>query len=272
LPRLLEVHYPDQVEPAALQNNLHFHHLTPDRYSFLVLNQAKDLLASPEARRALSLLWDRAKLAQELHRGLVRPIGAPTFGDVPAPPFDREGAIALLETAGYRDSNGDGVRDRAGAPIHLSMLVPTGSPTLGQEAKAYALALRRAGLLLDLVPVDATTLMARVKAGTFDLAPLIWEGQGDEDPRPLFASRGEFNHTGSRSIDLDHLLDRLPNALGPRQRRAALQRIAETLARDLPVLFLYRHDVPALTNRRVHDLVAVGDELDLRDVWVTPPL
>jgi peptide/nickel transport system substrate-binding protein len=270
LPRVLDVHYPDQVAPGSLRETLTLYRLTPERYSFLAVNHRHELLADARVRRALALLWNRGRLAEEVHRGLARPIAAPPFAAVPPLPFDRAAAQRLLDQAGYRDSNGDGVRDRNGAPIHLTLVQVAGARGAATEARAFALELRRAGLLLDVVSVDPATLLARLKQGEFDLAPMMWEGRPDDDPRALFGPQGELAFTGYRSEALDGLLDELRMADGPKGRAPVLLRIATLLAAEQPVIFLYRHDVPALVSRRVHGLSGIGDRLDLREVWLDP--
>jgi peptide/nickel transport system substrate-binding protein len=269
LPRVLDIHYPDQVAPGALRESLRLYRLTPERYSFLVVNHRRPLLADVRVRRALALLWNRERLAEEVHRGLARPIAAPPFGAVPPLAFDRPAAERLLEEAGHRDGNGDGVRDRDGAPIRLTMLQVAG-PRAAAEGRAFAHELRRAGLLLDVVTVDPSTLLARLKKGDFDLAPMVWEGRPDDDPRALFGAQGELAFGGHRSEAVEALLDELRAADGPRGRAPLLQRIAQTLAEEQPVIFLYRHDLPALVSKRVHGLSGSGDRLDLRSVWVEP--
>jgi peptide/nickel transport system substrate-binding protein len=269
LPHLLDLHYPDQVGSGALREALRLYRLTPDRYSFLAVNHRHAPLGDPRVRRALSLCWNRPRLAEEVHRGLARPIASP-FGKVPPPPFDRAAAQQLLEEVGLRDDNGDGVRDRDGAPVRLTMLLPAGSRAAAAEGKAFALDVRRAGVLLDLVTVDANTLMQRVKQGEFDLAPMAWEGRPDDDPRLLFGPQGELAFTGYRSEALPILLDELRLADGPAARAPVLQKIGETLAAEQPAIFLYRHDAMALVSRRVHGLAGTGDRLDLRAVWIEP--
>ena len=270
LPRVLEVLYPDQVTPATLRNTLDLWWLTPDRISFIVPNHRRGPLGDARFRHALSLLWDRTRFAEEIHHGLTRPVGAPAFAQFPADPLDRKQAIALLDAAGFRDNDGDGVRDVGGAPIRLTFLVPAGARSLAAEVKGYALDLRRAGLLLDTASVDASSLQARLDRGDFDLAILTWEGRPDEDPRPLFGNQGQLAFSGFRSDPLQALLDQLPLAPGPAARKPELQRIGEWLANERPVIFLYRHDVPALVGKRVHGLAGIGDRLDLRSVWVEP--
>jgi len=270
LPRVLDVLYPEQVAPATLRDTLELWWLTPDRYSFVVPNHRRGPLGDARFRQALSLLWDRARYADEVHRGLAHPIGAPTFAKVSPDPMDRKQAIALLEAAGFRDSDGDGVRDVGGVPIHLTFLLPSGARGLAAEVRGFALDLRRAGLLLDTATVDAATLQARLDRGDFDLATLTWEGRRDEDPRLLCGSQGQLSFIGYRSEQLQSLLDRVRLAPGPAARVPALQQVGEWLASERPVIFLYRHDVPALVAKRVHGLAGVGDRLDLRSVWVDP--
>jgi len=271
LPRVLDVHYPDQVEPATLHGTTALYRLEPDRYSFLVANHRHYPLSDPRFRRAIARLWDRQRFAHELYKDLARPIGGPTFaGDVAAPAFDRKRAAALLDDAGYVDTNADGVRDRDGHPIRLVLLATAGSRPLSVEARAFVLEMRRAGILVDVVSADGPTMLARLRRGDFDLAPMIWQGRPDEDPSALYGPDGAFNYSGYRSSALDAALDDLRRAPGIAARRPVLARIGALVAEDQPVIFLYRYDVPALVATRVHALAAVGDRLDFTRVWLDP--
>jgi peptide/nickel transport system substrate-binding protein len=269
LSRVLEVHYPEQVEPTTLHGGAALVRLQSRRYSFLTANEAHYPLSDARFRRAVAMLWDRNRFSGELHDELARPIGGPPLeGDVPAPAFDRARAIALLEEAGYRDSNADGVRDNGGKPIRLTMLEPGGNKLFNVEARAFVLEMRKAGILVDLLTTDAATIMARLKRGEFDLAPMTWQGAPDDVPAALFGSDGAFNYGGYRSGAMDALLDEARAAAGPAARAPILARIATMLTDDQPVIFLYRYDVPALVAGRVHGLAAVGDRFDLRRAWL----
>jgi peptide/nickel transport system substrate-binding protein len=269
LTRVLDVHYPDQVEPTTLHGGTTLVRLTSHRYSFLVANHERYPLSDPRFRRAMSKLWDRTRLASELHNGLAIPIGGPPLVEDIAPPaFDRAAAIAALEDAGYRDTDADGVRDHLGHAIRLTLLEPAGNRLFNVEARAFVLEMRKAGVLVDVIPADGATILARLKRGDFDLAPMIWQGAPDEDPTPLYGAAGAFNYGGYRSSALEALLDEARAADGPVARAPVLSRIARLLAEDQPVIFLYRYDVPALVSSRVHGLAAVGDRFDFGRVWL----
>ena len=51
------------------------------------------------------------------------------------------------------------------------MLEPAGNKLFNVEARAFVLEMRKAGLLVDLVPTDAATIMQRLKRGEFDFVP-----------------------------------------------------------------------------------------------------
>ncbi len=271
LSRVIDAHYPDQVQPTTLHGATKLLRLRSRRYSFLSVNHNRYPLSDPRFRRALSELWDRTRFAGELHNDLATPIGGPPLTeDIPAPPFDRKAAAAALDDAGYRDTDADGVRDHLGRPIRLALLEPSGNRLFHVEAHAFALEARKVGVLIDLIPADANTILQRLKRGDFDLAPLIWEGAPDENPQPLYGTGGAFNYGGYRSTALDALIDEARLASGPAARAPVLTRIAHLLADEQPVIFLYRYDVPALESVRVHGLAAVGDRFDLRRVWLDP--
>ena len=270
LPRVLPSHYPEEVDPVTLHGALGLWRMRTDRWAYVAVNHRHAPLGDARFRRALSALWDREHFARDLHRGLAHTIGAPPFANV-APPFaGRARAITELDAGGYRDTDADGVREFEGKPIRHTLLLASGGRTAAAEAHAFVFEARKAGLLIDLVSVDAATLLGRLRKHDFDLALMLWEGRPDEDPGTLFGTNGPFNFSGYRSIEVDAALDSLRRAAGPAERRPHLMSLGALLARDQPVLFLYQFDVPTLVASHVHGLAAVSDRLDLRRVWVDP--
>ncbi len=99
-------------------------------------------LADPAVRRALSMAIDRATLV-EVGYGAA---GKETCNVVPAPAIyastandwcltqDIAGANALLDSAGWVDSNGDGIRDKDG--VELSILYQTSTNAVRQDTQA----------------------------------------------------------------------------------------------------------------------------------------
>ena len=128
LTRVLDVHYPEQVEPTTLHGARRSIAWRSRRYSFLVVNQR----ALSAVRSSVSgARWPCCGIATDSRPSSTtiwraRSAGRRSAGDRPAPAFDRQRAIAALEEAGYRDTDADGVRDHQGKPIRLTMLEPAG--------------------------------------------------------------------------------------------------------------------------------------------------
>jgi peptide/nickel transport system substrate-binding protein len=269
LPRLDSVHFPDQVRPAALGPGLALLGLPSERTTFIAINHRKAPLSVPVFRRALSLLWDRAGLAEEIHRGLVTPIAAPPFGHVPAPPYDPALAAQLLRDASLVPP-APLVKGRAVAIQHRLTLLHSGGRIATAELRRLAERLRRLGVLLDLVALDPGPLLDRLRTGQFDLALLSWRSRPYEDPRPRFAAAGPFNFGGFRSARLEALLDELRATDGPGTRIDLDRRLAELLAEEMPAIFLYRHTELALAATRVQGLCNDGGRLDYSHAGLQP--
>jgi len=269
LPRILPVHYPDQVDAASLHDQLAVWRMASERWAYLGVNHRHAPLGDVKFRQALSAMWDRSHFSRTLHGGLAQPISAFPPGATSPPPSGRVVAAQTLEAAGYRDTDADGVRELSGKAIRLGLLVVGGGRTAAAEARGFVLEARKVGVLIDTITVDAATLMNRVRKGDFDLALMAWQGSPNEDPGLQFGTGEPWNYWGYRSADLDADLEALRRA-DTTSRAARLEAVSQVLSRDQPVIFLYRFDVAALISKRVHDLAAVADHLDLRQVWVDP--
>ena len=272
IPQIDGVHFPDQVRPAALGAGTLLLGLPAERYTFLAINHQRPPLGLPAFRQGLSLSWDRAGLAEEIHRGLVTPIAAPPFADLPAPNFDPTEAARLLREAAPPPPPSAPGRGRGRAtPIQFRLtLLHSNGRIARAELRRLAERLRRSGVLLELLGLDAAALVERLRAGQFDLALLSWKGRPSEDPRPRFAGQGSFNFGGHRSQRLEALLDELRVSDSPTARAELDRRLGAVLAEELPGIFLYRHTELALAAKRVHGLCNDGGRLDVSAASLVP--
>jgi peptide/nickel transport system substrate-binding protein len=268
IPQLAPVHFPEQVRPAALGESSRLLVLRGQRHSFIAINHHRPPLDNVVFRRALSLLWDRAGLADELHRGLAQPIGAPPFATIPPPAFDVAQAKKLLREAGVLSA--DGVQKRVPPITARVSLLHSGSRTARAELRRYVERLRRLGVFVELQPLEHAALVDRIHTGEFDLALVSWQGPAAEDPRPRFASQGTFNYGKFHSVAVDNLLEEMRVGDGPLSRAGLDQRLGQRLAEELPAIFLYRHNDLAVASRRVAGLCNQDGQVSLVGASVAP--
>jgi len=96
---------------------------------------AHTAMTNPDVRRALALAIDRQLIVDELYNGLYEVPASYWHGtQYQAPelepyPYDPEEAKALLDEAGWVDSNGDGVREKGGEDLVLRYVYISGDET-----------------------------------------------------------------------------------------------------------------------------------------------
>jgi peptide/nickel transport system substrate-binding protein len=122
--------------------------------------EAHPALQDIRVRQAIALCFDRQSINQDLLLGLTEP--AVTFWDntpyanpaLEAYPYDPEAGMALLDDAGWVDSNGDGVRDQDG--VELVLVHGTTVREIRQDTQAVAQQnLAECGIQLDTLSFSA---------------------------------------------------------------------------------------------------------------------
>jgi len=139
-------------------------------------------LQDVRVRQALALAFDRASLNKTLLLGLTEvPIGfwdaLPAYNDpsVKVYPYDPEKAKQLLDEAGWKDTNGDGVRDKDGKELVLRYLTSTRDVRQNTQAVAQQ-QLAAVGVKVELSSMDSDLFFASyadngpVSRGEYDIA------------------------------------------------------------------------------------------------------
>jgi peptide/nickel transport system substrate-binding protein len=212
-------------------------------------------------RRALTLAIGRV----ELHRVLNMPAGLPIFdvplsggqyrrGEVPDPlPYDPEQAKQLLDEAGWRDGDGDGVRERDGRPFRFALLTPSGWPMRGGEAVYIQSQLRRVGIDVEVHTIQFSLVRQRMKASEFEAA-LNFQNASLDSPSGILAFFGEESIIGYANPDVIALLQELQRAIDPDEIDRIHAQLAPFFEADLPVTYLYPGFQTSVATRRVRGL------------------
>lgn len=290
VPALIASHWPEQANAPGLASAFAPIELAPPRLRYLVFNVASPPLDDVRVRRALSLLVDRRGIAKGVHDGLWRPAlwpiwpGGPAVGEQAAiPEFDPRAAGALLEEAGFRDHDGDGVRDLAGKPLRLTMLrLDRDRPPPGGAAAAAAepppqsdidrflAAARRAGVAIEQKVGTEAVLQKRLGDGEFQLAMVEWRGMVDSDLRELVGTGGALNYGRVSSPAIDRALAQLAAAWGPEERAAAAPQLLRAFEDEVPIAGVVAASPQGLVHRRLQGVQVWDGWFDLRALSFSP--
>lgn len=263
IPALVPEHWPAQASAPGLAASFAPLELAPPRFRYAVFGATTPPTDDARVRRALGLLIDRAALADQVDHGLARPIAGPIWpggpGDGAAPPppaLDPAAAGRLLDEAGWIDSDGDGLREKSGQKLRLTVLALEGAddePT--PEVKRILDGLRRAGIGLDVRLGTDLVLRNKVRDDGTNLAFLEWNGAVDTDLTRLVGTGGADNVGRFSSHRVDAALAAISAVWEPASRAPLLGELAEALADELPIAGLVRVAPQGLVHRRVAGVV-----------------
>ncbi len=147
-------------------------------------------------------------------------------------------AQALLEAAGYTDSDNDGYRDFAGVMLTIDVIVPPWG-LLPQVAELLQDQWRTIGVRANLKPVPTIgALIEVVETGEYNLVAFNTYGLDPVFLNDFYSSQGATNWTGFASEDLDNILFEAARQLDPNTRfalYAQAQRMIMDEALVLPI-------------------------------------
>lgn len=282
------VHYYMDVPPAQagrIETDAATRAVThPSRIvTFIAWNTRRPPFDESAVRRALTLAIDRGRIVEAVRDGLgvvaSGPVGPWHWAHDPAwepLPHAPDSARALLDAAGWRDLDGDGIRERDGEPLRFQLLTNE-NPVRESIAVIVQDQLRRVGVAAAPRIRETASLAATVTGPgrAFDAVILSFTQDWELDDRDQWACERRdrpFHFSGFCDPALDADLDSIPLARDRETRERLYRRYHETIAREQPYTYLYYDITAAGLRRELHGARpdARGDLVTVREWWLEP--
>lgn len=215
------------------------------RCGFAYINDA-GILADDTLRHAVLMALDKQTMCDVTVGGLYTPgmsvlpsnldYGYDELTDPYA--YNLEGAVKLLDDAGYVDSDGDGIREKDGQNISLKYITYE-SRRLSDFAQAIQTQLADIGIEAKVETMDGATEWNMMVAGEYDLCDSNWTTVATGDPTEYLANwygKSEANYCNYKNEEFDKNYETFVDSLDEAERKECVKNMQQILIDDAAVV------------------------------------
>jgi peptide/nickel transport system substrate-binding protein len=234
-------------------------------YDFIAYNPRTFApFADPEIRRALGMAIDVKGLmgALQINEYGVQASApySPIFTELydprsmPPLPYDTAAAIRILESKGWRDSNGDGVRDKGGQPFRFTLETNSGNARRADVTQIVQQQWKRIGVDARIQLSETNTFFDRLNKKQYQAAAAGWSVGLSPDLTTLWGEGSVYNYVSYTDPQTTALFEQAlaqPTAelANPIWRQAAAR-----ISQAQPYTFLYFMDQLDGVNNRLRGM------------------
>lgn len=241
--------------------NYNSHFTDTYNYSYIAMNMKPDgvkhkrIFTDKKVRRAMALLTPLDDINKVIQKGknkrMVGPVSPlkPEYNSaLSLIPFDIERAKVLLDEAGWRDTDGDNIRDKIvdGEKIKLEFNLNYMTSTIDWKDISQMISeqMYKAGVKANINPLDNAVQFGLAEKHDFDMMLGAWAGNFlPEDYTQLWhtsswVSQGS-NYTGFGNAQSDALIDSIKYTLDDQQRIGMVKRLQILIYDEQPYIFMF---------------------------------
>ena len=216
--------------------------------------QKNPLGKDARVREAFELSLDRDAIVKVAMEGEAQPGNqwvAPSnqyYGkSAPIPKRNVQRARQLLKEAGVPNPS-------------FTLMTPTTSDAQRNSQIVQAMA-KDAGIDIKIQSTEFATSLNLADKGQFEAYVLAWSGRADPDGNlhTMLACKGPTNYAGYCKDDVEALINESRTSLDPARRAAAYDKIAQAVAKDRPIVYLYHRNWLWAHNAKLSGLRTVPD-------------
>ncbi len=233
-------------------------------FNYIGWNQQREIFKDKAVRQALAHTLDRQSIVDNLLKGYGKVITGPfyvngkqTNPDVEPWPYDPQKAREILDQAGWKDQNLDGIREKNGITLDFKLIYPGGNSSAERIVKLFKDQAAAVGINIQPEPVEWSIFITRLKKKNFDAALSGWGGTIESDPYQLFHSSqidGGSNYYGFNNEQADKLIEQARKTLDPETRYDLYHQFHEIVHQEQPYLFLFTRPTYLVLDNRFQNV------------------
>ncbi|WDP90866.1 MAG: ABC transporter substrate-binding protein [Desulfobacter sp.] len=247
------------------QGKSRIEHRPTARLCFFFVRVKDGPLADPIIRKALNFAIDRSQILDSVLGSIGGKVGASVFPkvlpwcrtDLSPYPYDPEKAVSLLESAGARDLDGDGIREKDNNPLHIEMWTYETRAALKPTLELIKSQLARVGIDAGIrVTKKGSPINQAMGQGRVHLNLQMWNTapQGDPDAflSDVFMTGARSNFMGYANPELDRLLKEARTCFDPADRIRLYNQVQKIIYDESPVIVLFHKAMVTAMSDRVN--------------------
>ena len=253
--------YLRKSETRRIRENYRKFRYPANAFTYMGYNLKSPLFADKKVRQALAYAIDRQSIIDGVLMGIGQPCTGPfsyvswAYNPKVKPyPYDPDRAKRMLEEAGWKDMNGDGILEKDGRPFHFTILTNQGNGERIRASEIIQQNFKKAGIDATIRVMEWQAFLEQIDKHTFDAIILGWSMSRDPDLYDIWHSsktgKGEYNFVGYNNPEVDRLLVQGRRVFSIEERKKIYYRIHEILADEQPYAFLYVPDATPIVHKR----------------------
>jgi peptide/nickel transport system substrate-binding protein len=218
-------------------------------------------------RHAMALLVPADKMNKDYLYGqalrmpsLVSPVKKKVINnDLKLVPYNVDSAKMLLDQAGWKDTDGDNIRDKMidGKKVKFSfeLLTMTGSSVSENMASDIKASMKLAGIEVTIKSLEFVAFYNQLDTRQFDMCFGVWgSSSGPEDYKQIWYSTSwdnkGSNFVGFSNAEADTLIDHIRNTVEDSLRIPMEKRLQKIVYDEQPYIFLYAIQTKTAIHKR----------------------
>ncbi len=245
-------------------------------------NMRQPIFSDARVRKGLTMALNRQAVIDNIFYGLGEQlaIGESVYSpynhpDLQPLPYDLDGAKKLFDEAGWKDSDGDGIRDKIvnGAKMDFAfeLLVSSSSTDQRTMGQLYQEDLLKCGVRMTPNPAESALWSQKIHERSFNGFIIFWTANVDSDPRQLWESKwaddpSSSNYTGFKNARADEIFQTLVTTFDLDERKKLFKEWYEIEYSEQPYTWIYTVKSPIFVNAdwRVPEPRLIIPQLDRR--------
>ena len=246
----------DNVESTEASGFLSYQYFPTNGYGYMAFNHAKPALSDKVVRQALTTALNREKIVDSVYDQYASVVNVNQskvswayYEGKNKYDYNLEKAKKMLDDAGWKPG-ADGIREKDGVKLSIHFVGTSNNQVVDAILSVATDDWKELGVDFSSEKVDFNQMLAKQKAGEFDMLFMAWGLTANPNDGDIYTSDGSYNRINYSNAKVDELYSKINSELDQDKQKELYKELYTEINEDLPCIFMYqRSDMWAMNGR-----------------------